>query len=105
MTNKKAACRARWRQTRAASRHWLLDAIYGRELLKDKLRHARPDLKVPFWRDGWELDPLLEQQVHALGLREWPRPEGLVQHLAYLRAVLRMATAVHFRRPVPHWGS
>jgi hypothetical protein len=105
MTNRRHGNPTHWRpKSKPAGRHWLLDTMYGRGVLKEKLRQARPDLKVPVWEDGWELDPLLDELVDALGLRQWPRPEGFIQCLAYLRAIVRISIAVHFRRPVPHWG-
>ena len=48
-------------------RHWLLHAVYGRDLLKLRLRQLRPDLHVPIWDDALELDPLLDHVIDDLG--------------------------------------
>lgn len=72
-------------------RHWLLDTIWGRELLKTKLRQVRPYLLVPHWRELPELEPLLEEMIDELDLRAWPRPSGLVARIRYLKTVLLAA--------------
>ena len=61
-------------QVSRGERHWLLRAIYGRDLLKAKLRAQRPDLQVNKWAEQRELDDLLEGVVDALKLRDWPEP-------------------------------
>lgn len=73
------------------ARHWLLDALYGRELLKLKLRQRRPDLRVPRLSDPAELEPLLERMVDELGLRGWHRPVGITAHLRYLKTVIQLS--------------
>lgn len=72
-------------------RHWLLDAAYGRELLKLKLRQLRPDLNVPRLSDPPEQEPLLEQMVDEMGLRGWPRPVGIKSRLRYLKTVILLS--------------
>ena len=72
-------------------RHWLLNTIWGRELLKTKLRQVRPYLLVPHWRELPELEPLLDEIIDELGLKEWRRPRGLVARLRYLKTVLLAA--------------
>ena len=60
-----------------ASPHWLLGAIYGRSLLKTKLRQMRPDLQVLTMRDRPEHEQLLESMVDVLDLRDWPEPKSV----------------------------
>ena len=84
-------------------RHWLLDAIYGRELLKQKLRQLRPDLTVPTWREPEELESLLDDIIDTLGIRGWGKPAGLKERFCYLRTVLQMLFAVRTGREFPSW--
>jgi hypothetical protein len=84
-------------------RHWLLDAVYGRELLKQELRQLRPDLTVPTWREPEELEPLLDEIIDLLGVRAWRKPAGLKERLRYLRTVLQMLFAVRTGRAFPSW--
>ncbi len=81
--------------------HWLLGAVYGRELLKAKLRKVRPDLKVPVWRDARELDDILEGLIDQMGLREWPEPVSVQEKIRYLRLVLAMKLAVENGTELP----
>lgn len=83
--------------------HWLLGALYGRDLLKIKLRASRPDLAVPEWKHAAHLDPLLEEMVDELGLREMPEPKSLGQRIAYVKTVAKMALAVKKGMPFPEW--
>jgi len=84
-------------------RHWLLRAVYGRDLLKAKLRQVRPDLAVKRWAEQRDLDPLLDDMVDALDLRDWPEPVTAAARLRYLPLVLRMMVAVDACAPVPSW--
>jgi len=86
-----------------ASRHWLLDAVYGRELLKARLRQLRPDMRVPVWCERPELDPVLDAVIDDLNLREWQKPSGLKLRIAYLRIVLKMINAVRCGELLPAW--
>lgn len=81
-------------------RHWLLDAVYGRELLKLKLRQLGLDLLVPGWTEPANLEPLLAHAIEELGIGAWRKPEGLRQRLHYLRTVLRMMIEVREGREV-----
>ena len=65
-----------------ATPHWLLGAIYGRPLLKAKLRQMRPDLQVLTMRDAPEQEQLLEVMVDVLDLRDWPEPKTVTQATA-----------------------
>jgi len=85
------------------ARHWLLDALYGRDLLKAKLRAVRPDLTVKRWAEQRELNPLLDDMVDALELRDWPEPKTSMERLRYVATVLKMMCAVDSGRPVPSW--
>jgi hypothetical protein len=69
--------------------HWLTNTIYGRHLLKTKLRQTRPDLQVLMIRYQPEYEPLLEAMVDVLDLRGWPEPETASERLKALRAILR----------------
>lgn len=85
-----------------ASAHWLRAAVYGRHLLKLKLRQLRPDLDVLLVREQPQYEGLLEAMVDVLDLRDWPAPRTLSQRLAATRAILRMAwsiEAAQARRP------
>lgn len=86
-----------------AARHWLLDALYGRDLLKAKLRKVRPDLRVSRWAVEEHLDQLLDSMVDELGLRAWPEPKSAGERLRYVPLVLRMMMAVDKDAPVPAW--
>lgn len=69
--------------------HWLMNTIYGRHLLKTKLRQTHPDLQVLMIRHQPEYEPLLEAMVDVLDLREWLEPETASERLKALRAILR----------------
>ena len=84
-------------------RHWLLDALYGRDLLKDKLRKSRPDLTVSRWAVQEHLDDVLEGMVDQLGLRDWPEPVGALARLRCVPLVLRMMMAVDANKELPDW--
>lgn len=75
----------------ACEPHWLLGTVYGRHLLKAKLRQARPDLQVLMIRDQPEYEQLLESMVEVLGLREWVKPRTISERLNALRMILRTA--------------
>lgn len=87
----------------SGERHWLLRAVYGRDLLKAKLRQVRPDLAVKKWAEQRELDPLLDDMVDEMDLREWPEPQTAGARLRYLSLVLRMGVAVDAGAPLPSW--
>lgn len=83
--------------------HWLLRAVYGRDLLKAKLRKVRPDLTVKYWASQPELDDALEYMVDVLGLRDWPQPRTAAERVRYLALVLRMHLALETEAPFPDW--
>lgn len=87
-------CAADFRQHPAmecAPVHWLRSAVYGRHLLKLKLRQLRPDLAVDLVRAQPQYEGLLEAMVDVLDLREWPQPRTLAQRLQATRAILQLA--------------
>lgn len=83
-------CRARYSLQLPSQRPWLLDSLYGRELLMLKLRQLGLDLVVPNCGDPREFDALLCHVIEVLGIGAWRKPHGLAQRLRYLRTVLRM---------------
>lgn len=83
--------------------HWLVDAIYGRHLLKTKLRQTRPDLQVPSMRDDPEHEHLLESMVDELELRDWPEPKTISDRLKAGRLILRMTFEITEGREAPMW--
>lgn len=83
--------------------HWLLVAIYGRHLLKTKLRRMRPDLQVLSMRDQPEHEQLLESVVDVLDLREWPEPKTVSERLKAVRLILRMTFEIGQGREAPTW--
>lgn len=85
------------------ARHWLLRAVYGRDLLKAQLRAVRPDLTVKRWAEQRELDPSLDEMVDVLQLRDWPEPRTAMEHVRYVATVLKMMCAVDNGRDVPSW--
>jgi hypothetical protein len=72
--------------------HWLLGTVYGRHLLKTKLRQVRPDLQVLMVRDQPEYEQLLESMVEMLDLRQWAKPRTLSERMHALRMILHMAS-------------
>lgn len=87
----------------AAAPHWLLGAIYGRPLLKMKLRQMRPDLQVLSLRDHPEHEQLLETMVDVLDLRDWPEPKGASEWFKAVRLILRMTLDISEGREPPTW--
>ncbi|HEX2548060.1 MAG TPA: hypothetical protein VHL79_24460 [Ramlibacter sp.] len=75
----------------AAAPHWLRGTVYGRHLLKLKLRQVHPQLYVALVRPQPEHEGLLEAMVDLLDLREWPQPRTLSERVAATREILRMA--------------
>ena len=84
-----------------AQAHWLLYAVYGRDLLKAHLRKAHPELAVRYWARQPELDPALEHAITDLRLRSWPRPRSFADRLRYLMTVVRMKVAIEAGSPLP----
>lgn len=81
--------------------HWLLGSVYGRDLLKIKLRISRPEVVVLEWRHAAHLDPLLEEMVDELGLRDMPEPKTFGQRLAYVKTVATMAFSMKKNMALP----
>jgi len=78
----------------AKPRHWLLDTIYGRELLKERLCQLAPGLRTSGRGEAHELDPIFESLVDDLRVRDWVKPRTLRQRIVYLRDVLRLTLQV-----------
>ena len=83
--------------------HWLLGAIYGRPLLKAKLRQMRPDLQVLSMRDDPAHEQLLETVVDVLDLRDWPEPRTFSERIKAARLMLRMTLDVSEGREPSTW--
>lgn len=81
--------------------HWLVGAIYGRHLLKTKLRQMRPDLQVLSMRDNPDHEHLLESMVDELDLRDWPEPRTISDRLKAVRLILRMTFEISEGRDAP----
>ena len=81
-----------------ASPHWLRAAVYGRHLLKLKLRQLRPDLAVTLVRAQPQYEGLLEAMVDVLELRDWPCPRTPLQRLHATRAILRLGWSLDAAR-------
>ncbi|MBX3610758.1 MAG: hypothetical protein KF871_12760 [Hydrogenophaga sp.] len=84
--------------------HWLLNALYGRDLLKMKLRQVAPRMYVSKWKYASHLDPLLDRMVDELGLREVARPRTLRQKLRYIHTVTHSMLALEKGLPLPVWA-
>ena len=84
-------------------RHWLLDSVYGRQLLKARLRQHRHDIRVTMLLEQPELDPVLNTMIDLMDLREWPRPASLSQRLWALRIQLGMSLDIHQGRSPISW--
>ncbi|MBD2222766.1 hypothetical protein H6G33_38285 [Calothrix sp. FACHB-1219] len=91
-------------QPLAQEPHWLLTTVYGRDLLKMKLRQVNPHMRVPEWAYSKELDPLLEQMVDKLSLRDLPKPRTLRQKMLYVEAALLSMVAIRHRKELPDWN-
>lgn len=77
-----------------APAHWLRRAVYGRHLLKLKLRQQRPELQVDLVRDQPAHEGLLEAMVDVLDLREWAAPRTWRERWQATRTVLALADAL-----------
>ena len=91
-----AACLMR--RLQSAQRHWLLDSLYGRELLKKELRRRMPELHISDWREHRELDPLLDLLLDELALRGWEKPRTVRQRVKYVLTALRLTSEIHAAR-------
>ena len=58
---------------------------------------------VPEWKHAAHLDPLLEDMVDELGLRDMPEPKTFGQRLDYVKTVATMALAVKKNVALPEW--
>lgn len=78
--------------------HWLLRSVYGRHLLKTKLRQIRPDLQVSMIRDQPEYEQLLDSMIDELNLREWLEPRTVSERLKAIRQILRTTFEIEEER-------
>ena len=69
-------------------RHWLLDSIYGRELLKQRFIQLVPSMQLPLWSDCHEFDPVFDLLIDDLGLRHLGRPRTIRERIVYFRTIL-----------------
>ncbi len=58
-------------------RHWMLQTLATRDLLKTILRSRSPQAGVPFFREGAEFDYELDLIIDEIGARAWPQPRSL----------------------------
>ena len=78
------------------NRHWLLDSLAGRDLLKMKLLKLNPCSDVPLWSDGKEVDGYLNRMVDELNLRGLTKPELPLDVLKVNFKLVTMMAAVQF---------
>lgn len=82
-------------------RHWLLDSVYGRDVLKTALRMSRPDLDVPAYKAAWHLDQELDEVIDRLGFRDLPKPKTMMDHARWLKFAYRMTVALETGAEAP----
>ena len=70
--------------------HWLVQHVYGRELLLARLREVAPD------GDTSE-NVALDRMVDELGLRDWTIPRGLRAHLSAVYRIMRLVVPIYWR--------
>jgi hypothetical protein len=58
-----------------SERHWMLDMVATRDLLKTLLRKRTPQARVPFFGTGAEFDFALDLLIDELGARSLPQPK------------------------------
>lgn len=75
-------------------RHWLLDSIYGRELLKCRLFQLAPDFQISGRGEAHELDDIFDRLIDDLRVRDWLRPCSLKDRLTYVRDVIRLTRQI-----------
>lgn len=71
-------------------RHWLLDTIFGRELLKHRLVQLVPSVAVSLWSECHKFDAVFDLLIDDLGLRGWERPKSMRARVAYFRTIVRL---------------
>jgi hypothetical protein len=76
-------------------RHWLLDTIFGREVLKHRLVQLAPSVPVPLWSECHEFDGVFDLLIDELGLRGWERPKSMRARIAYFRTILLLSRQLH----------
>jgi hypothetical protein len=84
-------------------RHWLLDSVYGRRMLKSRLRIDRPDFKVVTLLWQRRLDPQLRVLIELLDLYDWPKPRTLKERLKASWLHLHMTARIREGQPLPSW--
>jgi hypothetical protein len=70
--------------------HWMLDSVFGRDVLKGFLAMLRPELKISKWRVQPELNEELNAIVDRLGLRELPEPKSFVERIQYVALMSKL---------------
>lgn len=83
--------------------HWLVRHLYGRVLLASELRRVRPDLNCPKYTPEHHLFSELDRMIDQLGLRKWPRPCGIREHVQVAAVILRMFWALEMSAALPAW--
>lgn len=70
--------------------HWLVQHVYGRELLMAKLREVAPHSDTAD-------DVALDRMVDELRLRDWTAPGGLGAHLSAAYCIVRTIIPIYWR--------
>lgn len=77
-------------EPRTHAPHWLLQHVYGRELLLARLREVAPD------GDASD-DVAVDRMVDELGVRDWTLPRGLRGHLSAAYRIMRLLIPIYWR--------
>jgi len=84
-------------------RHWLLDSVYGRQMLKIRLRIDRPDFKAVMLLWQRRLDPQLRVLIELLDLHDWPKPRTFKERLKASWLHLQMTYCIMEGLSLPSW--
>lgn len=85
--------------------HWLLSHPYGRDVLVNKVREVRPDLRVMRYRQSAEVDAVLDAMIDLMELRDWPQPVTVGERIRVGLMLLRIGFAQASRSTMPDWRS
>ena len=77
-----------------AGHHWLLDTLYGRDVLKAYLVKMQPDIAISKWKTQPELNVWLERVIDVLQLRDLEEPEIFSEHVRYVGRMSKLLMGV-----------